>query len=104
MVPTQIIVDDIEPLDKDGQLITYDTPIFNETWGRMEKIYDSGRAKAIGVSNFSIKKYASSSLRLHCRFIVACSLERLLETAKVVPAVNQVEYALRSVHLCGIFG
>ncbi|KAI1786706.1 reductase AKOR2 [Ganoderma leucocontextum] len=71
---SKFAVDNIEPLDKDGQLITYDTPLFNETWARMEKIYESGRAKAIGVSNFSIM-----------------NLEKLFETAKVVPAVNQVE-------------
>ncbi|TBU32940.1 reductase AKOR2 [Dichomitus squalens] len=63
-----------DPLDQDGDLITYDTPIFPESWARMERIYESGKAKAIGVSNFSIK-----------------NLEKLLETAKVVPAVNQVE-------------
>jgi glycerol 2-dehydrogenase (NADP+) len=32
-----------------------DHPTFNETWAEMEKIYASGKAKAIGVSNFSIK-------------------------------------------------
>ncbi|RPD59612.1 Aldo/keto reductase [Lentinus tigrinus ALCF2SS1-6] len=63
-----------EPLDDHGDLICYDIPIFNETWARMEKLYNSGRAKAIGVSNFSVK-----------------NLKKLLETAKVVPAVNQVE-------------
>jgi glycerol 2-dehydrogenase (NADP+) len=31
-------------------------PTFNETWAEMEKIYASGKAKAIGVSNFSVKK------------------------------------------------
>jgi glycerol 2-dehydrogenase (NADP+) len=31
-------------------------PTFNETWAEMEKIFASGKAKAIGVSNFSIKK------------------------------------------------
>ncbi|KAJ7132381.1 NADP-dependent oxidoreductase domain-containing protein [Mycena epipterygia] len=51
-----------------------DTPTFNETWAEMEKIYSSGRARAIGVSNFSIK-----------------TLEQLFKTAKIVPAVNQVE-------------
>lgn len=89
-------MDSIEPLDKDGQLITYDTPLFNETWARMEKIYESGRAKAIGVSNFSIKKYDTSSGRLYYRLITPCSLEKLFETAKVIPAVNQVEYAICS--------
>jgi alcohol dehydrogenase (NADP+) len=44
------------------------------TWGAMEKLYDSGKARAIGVSNFSCKK-----------------LEDLLAVARVPPAVNQVE-------------
>ncbi|TFK93599.1 reductase AKOR2 [Polyporus arcularius HHB13444] len=63
-----------DAFDANGDLICYETPVFNETWARMEKIYESGRAKAIGVSNFSVK-----------------NLKKLLETAKVVPAVNQVE-------------
>lgn len=45
-----------DPEDADGNLIVYDTPIFNETWARMERLYESGKAKAIGVSNFSVKK------------------------------------------------
>ncbi|ONK58112.1 uncharacterized protein A4U43_C09F8250 [Asparagus officinalis] len=44
------------------------------TWAAMEKLYDSGKAKAIGVSNFSCKK-----------------LKDLLDIARVPPAVNQVE-------------
>lgn len=44
------------------------------TWAEMEKLYNSGKAKAIGVSNFSIKK-----------------LQDLIEKAEVVPAVNQIE-------------
>jgi diketogulonate reductase-like aldo/keto reductase len=40
----------------------------------MEKLYDSGKARAIGVSNFSTKK-----------------LGDLLAVARVCPAVNQVE-------------
>lgn len=40
----------------------------------MEALFDSGKAKAIGVSNFSSKK-----------------LQDLLEIARVPPAVNQVE-------------
>ncbi|XP_047096124.1 aldo-keto reductase family 4 member C10-like [Lolium rigidum] len=44
------------------------------TWGAMEKLYDSGKARAIGVSNFSRKK-----------------LVDLLAVARVPPAVNQVE-------------
>lgn len=40
----------------DGDLIALDKPTFNDTWVEMEKIYASGRARAIGVSNFSVKK------------------------------------------------
>ena len=41
----------------------------------MEELVSKGLVKAIGISNFSITK-----------------TERLLQTAKIVPAVNQVEY------------
>ncbi|KAL9247049.1 hypothetical protein vseg_020520 [Gypsophila vaccaria] len=44
------------------------------TWKAMEGLYDSGKVRAIGVSNFSTKK-----------------LQDLLEVARVPPAVNQVE-------------
>ncbi|VVB02546.1 unnamed protein product [Arabis nemorensis] len=44
------------------------------TWKAMEALYHSGKARAIGVSNFSSKK-----------------LQDLLNLAQVVPAVNQVE-------------
>lgn len=46
-----------------------------ETWRAMETIYRSGKAKAIGVSNF---------LPNH--------LEPLLKTAEIVPMVNQIEF------------
>jgi len=47
---------------------------FVETWKAMEKIYESGRAKAVGVSNFTPQH-----------------LGRLAAEATVPPAVNQVE-------------
>ncbi|CEP12468.1 hypothetical protein [Parasitella parasitica] len=47
---------------------------FEDTWAAMEKLLDTGKVKNIGVANFSVP-----------------NLERLLKTAKVVPAVNQVE-------------
>ncbi|KAH9938306.1 NADP-dependent oxidoreductase domain-containing protein [Fomitopsis serialis] len=50
------------------------SPAFNETWKGMEAVYRKGKARNIGVSNFSIK-----------------TLNKLLETAAVVPAINQVE-------------
>jgi len=48
---------------------------YQETWNEMEKIYESGRAKAIGVSNFMIHH-----------------LENILAESQIVPTVNQVEF------------
>jgi glycerol 2-dehydrogenase (NADP+) len=47
---------------------------FEITWEALEGLLDTGKVKSIGVANFAIP-----------------NLERLLKTAKVVPAVNQVE-------------
>ncbi|MEL6559246.1 MAG: aldo/keto reductase [Bacteroidota bacterium] len=47
---------------------------YKETYHAMENIYSSGKAKAIGVCNFSIAQ-----------------LEDLMEHSNIVPAVNQVE-------------
>ncbi len=46
-----------------------------DTWHEMEEIYRSGRAKAIGVSNFT-----------------EMDLTELLQHADIIPAVNQIEY------------
>ena len=48
---------------------------YEESWQEMQKIYESGRAKAIGVSNFQIQH-----------------LKDILSSGKVVPAVNQIEF------------
>lgn len=45
-----------------------------ETWRAMEEVHASGRAKAIGVSNFGVHH-----------------LQRLLDAGATVPAVNQIE-------------
>ncbi|KAG8952433.1 hypothetical protein FRC04_004493 [Tulasnella sp. 424] len=59
----------------EGKILTPDqSPTYVETWQAMEKLLDTGKVKAIGVSNFSIK-----------------TLEVLLPQAKVVPAANQVQ-------------
>jgi diketogulonate reductase-like aldo/keto reductase len=48
---------------------------YTETWRALETLYDEGRVRAIGVSNF---------LQHH--------LENIMETGKIVPMVNQVEF------------
>jgi len=45
-----------------------------ESWRALERIFDEGRARAIGVSNFLVPH-----------------LEELLGTSRVTPAVNQIE-------------
>lgn len=45
-----------------------------ETWKALEYLYSEGKARAIGVSNFTIRH-----------------LQELLETASTIPVVNQVE-------------
>ncbi|TFK36516.1 reductase AKOR2 [Crucibulum laeve] len=62
------------PRNEDGSWKVVDSPTFNDVWAEMEKLLKAGKVKAIGVSNFSIK-----------------TLEELAKTAKVTPAVNQVE-------------
>ncbi|MFX0061207.1 MAG: aldo/keto reductase [Candidatus Hermodarchaeota archaeon] len=47
-----------------------------ETWKAMEYLLEEGKCRAIGVSNYMIHH-----------------LKELLETAKIVPAVNQVEFS-----------
>ncbi|MCF6514650.1 aldo/keto reductase [Lactobacillus sp. S2-2] len=48
---------------------------YNETWKALEKIYNEGKAKAIGVSNFNVER-----------------LTDLLSEATITPAVNQMEF------------
>jgi alcohol dehydrogenase (NADP+) len=50
------------------------TPSIAETWGAMEALVDAGKARSIGVSNFSATKLRA--MRAH---------------ARIFPAVNQVE-------------
>ena len=49
--------------------------VYKESWSVMEEIYRSGRAKAIGVSNFKVSH-----------------MNDLLSSCTVVPAVNQMEF------------
>ena len=60
----------------DLYLIHWPVPgCYTNTWKELEKIYHSGKAKAIGVSNFNIHH-----------------LEDLSAISDIVPAVNQFEY------------
>lgn len=52
----------------------HDKKINQQTWKFFESIYKAGRAKNIGISNFQIHH-----------------IEDLLETAEIIPMVNQVE-------------
>ena len=36
-------------------IVVKDSPSFNETWKAMEEIHKKGKARNIGVSNFSVK-------------------------------------------------
>lgn len=47
---------------------------YADVWKKMEKVYENGKAKAIGVSNYNTHH-----------------LDDLLEKAEVIPAVNQIE-------------
>ncbi|KAF7421268.1 hypothetical protein PC9H_011790 [Pleurotus ostreatus] len=62
------------PKHPDGSIKVAKSPSFVELWAEIEKLLDTGKVRAIGVCNFSIK-----------------NLEILLKSAKVVPAVNQFE-------------
>lgn len=48
----------------------------NETWRALENIYDNGKVRAIGVSNFTIRH-----------------LDELLEASTSLPTVNQIEFS-----------
>lgn len=61
------------PKPEKAVLRPHEDPRFEDTWKRMEKLVGP-TCKSIGVSNFSQK-----------------TLDRLLQKASIVPAVNQVE-------------
>lgn len=58
----------------DLYLIHFPVPERNRSWEVLEKLTQSGKARSIGVSNFTIRH-----------------LQQLLDYTSVVPAVNQVE-------------
>ena len=56
MIIIEILEGNSKPVDANGDLIKDETVTFIEAWAEMEKIVATGKARAIGVSNFSIKK------------------------------------------------
>jgi 2,5-diketo-D-gluconate reductase A len=61
----------------DLYLIHWPTPardLYVDTWKALTKLYEDGRTRAIGVSNFTIH-----------------TLNRLREESRIIPAVNQIE-------------
>ena len=64
---------------------------FNDAWAEMDKLLDTGKVRAIGVSNFSIKTCVLFPLFFRFSLALTVSLEKLFTTAKVTPAVDQVE-------------
>lgn len=62
------------PRDTNGKLLFDEDGDYLITYKKLLKIKDSGKAKAIGVSNYTIEM-----------------LERVIKETNVVPAVNQVE-------------
>ncbi|KAG5519553.1 hypothetical protein PMAC_001708 [Pneumocystis sp. 'macacae'] len=62
------------PKKPDGTLDHEEGWDFIKTWNLFESLLNTGKVKAIGVSNFS-----------------TVNLEKLLKTAKIIPAVNQCE-------------
>jgi len=59
----------------DLYLIHWPTPLHNEAWRALEKLYKEGYIRAIGVSNFTNDH-----------------LKDLMESAEIMPMVNQVEF------------
>ncbi|KAF8913278.1 reductase AKOR2 [Mucidula mucida] len=74
--PTPVAYEDGNhfPTNPDGTTRLDNNIKINDVWADMEALLETGKVKAIGVSNFSSK-----------------TLDPLVKTAKVVPAVNQVE-------------
>lgn len=60
----------------DLYLIHWPFPFWTRAWVELERIYKSGKARSIGVSNFGIKE-----------------LEFLKKKYQITPAVNQIEFS-----------
>ncbi|KAJ8921996.1 hypothetical protein NQ315_008634 [Exocentrus adspersus] len=66
--------DDLRPFGPDGEKFVFSDVDYVDTWKAMEEVHKKGLTKSIGVSNFNKRQ-----------------LERLLQSATIVPATNQIE-------------
>ncbi|TPX15856.1 uncharacterized protein E0L32_000190 [Thyridium curvatum] len=66
--------DELFPKDPETNLFLKKEMPIADTWAAMEKLVATGKVRSIGISNFNIEK-----------------TEEVLKTAKIVPAVNQIE-------------
>lgn len=66
--------EELFPHNADGTVALGEVPV-EETWEAFEELVQEGKVKSIGVSNFTEER-----------------IEKLLKTAKIPPAVNQIEY------------
>ncbi|KAH8901340.1 aldo/keto reductase family protein [Thozetella sp. PMI_491] len=66
--------DELFPKDSGTNMFLHSGVPMKDTWAAMESLVSRGKVRSIGVSNFTIEK-----------------VEDLLNTAKIVPAVNQIE-------------
>lgn len=62
----------------DLYLIHWPKPLSSETWKAMEELYDEGKVRAIGVSNFTEQQ-----------------LRDLMKDCRIMPMVNQIEFSPR---------
>lgn len=66
--------DDQDPRDENGNVIYDDQTSLLDTWGAMEKLVDSGKCRAIGLSDVTLAE-----------------LKPLYESARIKPAAVQIE-------------
>lgn len=81
--------DEVFPTGADGKMLFSDDDYIG-TWKAMEAVYKKGLVKSIGISNFNKEQ-----------------IERLLQTAEVVPVTNQVRFDIFGlsviIHLLFVF-
>lgn len=83
------------PRDRKGKMIRGETT-FVETWRAMEKLLKSGKARALGVSNFSsgeLESLMKGTYVVSCIFqkVIICGFWLIERLHEKVPAAHQIE-------------